>query len=61
MTQKQLHRLRELATEIGSIVIPLSHQMGKDSHGGKMQDWEKKLGEVHRKAKELTELTSHLK
>ena len=61
MTQKQLHRLRELATEIGSIVIPLSHQMGKDSHGGKMQDVKQKLSEVHRKAKELTELTSHLK
>ena len=61
MTQKQLHRLSQLATEIASIAIPISHQMGKDSHGGKMQDVKQKLSDVHRKAKELTELTSHLK
>ena len=47
--------------EIASIVIPLSHQMGKDSHGGKMQDVQRKLSDVHRKAEELATLTRGLK
>ena len=61
MTRTQLLKLSQLAMEIASIVIPLSHQMGKDSHGGKMQDVQRKLSDVHRKAEELATLTRGLK
>ena len=58
MTRQHLLKMSKLATEIGAVLLPLSANMGKDSHGGKMQAVEEKLAEVAVKAEELARLAN---
>ena len=56
MTRTHLLKMNRLATEITAVLLPLSANMGKDSHGGKMRDVEEKLESVRVKAEELARL-----